>query len=342
MNGDGAGDLIIGASGAANFNVTGTVFIFAGGPSLSGTRALSPAMQANYRLLSNQDTSTFGNTNALAAGQLNGAGPADIAVGEANATVAGRAQAGAVYVFFGRTNFPALWNLGVLSASLTIWGPAPGAGLGKVVIADVNGDGQPDLIARSLTTTYAFLGPLAPGVIDLAADASHTLVGGLADGPLAAGDLDGDGRAEIMAGSGAQVVVIQASPASVRATFTGVNASALRALDWNGDGMADLVIGDRSAERAFIVFGRAGLSGTSAIADRADWIIYGEHPGDQFGYSLASGDLDGDGGADLVIGSRTHVVDDHPLPHFDDAGAVYVFYGAAGPRRLWLPLVAKN
>ncbi len=179
-------------------------------------------------------------------------------------------------------------------------------------------------------------------MIDLASDASHTLVSGLADGPLGAGDLDGDGQAEVIAGSGAQVLVIQASPASVRATFTGVNASALRALEWNGDGKADLVIGDRSAERAYVVFGRAGLTGTSAMQDRADWIIYGEHAGDQFGYSLASGDLDSDGGADLVIGSRAHVVADHPLPHFDDAGAVYVFYGVAGPRRLWLPLVARN
>ena len=342
INGDGAGDLLIGASGAANFHVTGTVFIFAGGPSLSGLRTLSPAMQANYRLLSDQDTSTFGGANALAAGQLNGAGPADIAVGEANATVAGRAQAGAVYVFFGGASFPSLWNLGVRSASLTIWGPAPNAQLGKVAIADVNGDTQPDLIARSITTTYVFLGPLARGVIDLGADASHTLLAGLADGPLAAGDLDGDGRAEIIVGSGPQVLVIQtnpASPASVRTTFTGVSASALTTLDWNGDGRADLIIGDRGAERAYVIYGRAGLTGTTAIEDRADWIISGGQAGDQFGYSLASGDLDGNRVADLIIGSRTHVVDDHPL-HFDDAGAVYVFYGA-GPRRLWLPVVSR-
>jgi hypothetical protein len=340
INGDGAGDLLIGASGAANFGVTGTVFILPGGPSLSGTRMLTTGAQANYRLVSDQNTSTFGNANALAAGQLNGSGPDDIAVGEANATVGGRNQAGAIYVFFGRTNFPAVWNLGVVSASLTIWGPAANAELGKVAIADVNGDGQPDLIARSITTTYVFLGPLSPGVIDLAADSSHTLLGGLADGPLAAGDLDGDGHAEVIVGSGTQVLVIQASPASVLTTFTGVSASALHTLDWNGDGKADLVIGDRSAERAYVYFGRSGLSGTTAIEDRADWIIYGEHVGDQFGYSLASGDLDGDGGEDLVIGSRSHVVGDHPL-HFDDAGAVYVLYGAPGSRRVFLPVVRK-
>ena len=338
INGDGQSDLIIGASGAPG--VTGTVFIFAGGPGLSGIRTLSPTMQANYRLVSDQNTSSFGNANSLAAGRLTSAGPADIAVGEPNATVAGRNQAGAVYVFFGRTNFPSLWNLGVVSASLTIWGPAPNAELGQVAIADVNGDGQPDLIVRSITTTYVFLGPLSPGVIDLAADSSHTLLAGLAAGPLAAGDLDGDGRAEVIVGSGTQVLVIQASPAKIQTTFTGVSASALETLDWNGDGKQDLVIGDRFAERAYVVFGRTGLTGTTDIEDRADWIIYGENPGDQFGYSLAAGDLAGDGGSDLVIGSRSHVVADHPL-HFNDAGAVYVFYGTAGARRLFLPLVKR-
>ena len=127
-------------------------------------------MQANYRILSDQNTSTFGAANALAAGQLDGAGAQDLAVGEANATVAGRANSGAVYVFLGSNSLPALWDMRALPASLAIYGPAANAGLGKVAIADVNGDGQPDLIARSINTLYVFNGPLSPGVIDLAVE----------------------------------------------------------------------------------------------------------------------------------------------------------------------------
>jgi hypothetical protein len=59
LNGDGKRDLIVGATGAANFGVTGTVFVFAGGATLSSTRTLSPTMQATYRIRSDQNTTTF-------------------------------------------------------------------------------------------------------------------------------------------------------------------------------------------------------------------------------------------------------------------------------------------
>ena len=52
--------------------------------------------------------------------------------------------------------------------------------------------------------------------------------------------------------------------------------------------------------------------------------------GDRFGFSISSGDLDADGTADLIIGSRMHNVANHTL-HFEDAGAVYVFYGVPAP-----------
>ena len=54
LNGDGPNDFIIGSAGGANGNIpiTGTVFVFTGGPTLTGTRTLSPTMQANWRFKS--------------------------------------------------------------------------------------------------------------------------------------------------------------------------------------------------------------------------------------------------------------------------------------------------
>jgi hypothetical protein len=343
IDGDNHQDLIIGASGAPEFNVLGSIYIFSGGSGLSGTRTLSPTLQADYRILADQNTGTFGGANALAAGQLDGTGADDIAVGDANATVSGRDSAGAVYVFAGGGGFPAAWDLQSQPASLAIYGPAANAELGKVAIADVNGDGKPDLIARSLSTVYVFYGPRAPGVIDLASQNADLTIGGLSDGRLAAGDVDGDGKADLVVGSGSQVRIYRGNTLNLMVTYSGVNASALYTLDWNSDGKADIVIGDQPNNRTFVVFGNATLAGLSNIVDVADWYITGELPGDQFGYSLGGGDLDGDGGLDLIIGSRSHVLNDRADPHFNDAGAVYVFYGIApSTRNIYMPVMLRN
>ncbi len=67
------------------------------------------------------------------------------------------------------------------------------------------------------------------------------------------------------------------------------------------------------------------------MKNAADRIITGEQAGDNFGFALGSGDLDADGGLDLIIGSRTHVLKTRADPHFNDAGKIYVFYGAPNP-----------
>jgi hypothetical protein len=328
LNGDGHQDLVIGASGAAGFNVLGSVFVFSGGSGLSGTRSLSPTMQANTRILANQNTGTFAGANALTAGQLNGAGPEDLAVGDAGATALGRDQAGVVHVFFGSQSLPATWDLKTTPSSLTIYGPAANAHLGEVASADINHDGVVDLVARSDSTVYVFFGPLASGTIDLASQQASLSAGGLAAGRLAAGDLNGDGKAEVIVGSANQVEVLAGGTLNLMATFTGLNATSLATLDWNADGKADLAIGDDLSNHAYVILGRAALSGTADILERADWVFSGAQPGEHFGFGLGSGDLDADGRADLIIGSRSHVLTNRSDPHFNDAGQVYVFYSS--------------
>jgi hypothetical protein len=333
LNGDGLRDLIIGSIGG-DINgqpVTGTVYVFAGGPSLEGTRTLSPTMQATYRFISSESTQSFGEKNSLAAGQLNGAGPEDLVVGELNGTGPNnRTNAGVVRVFFGSTNLPAVWDTGQQDASLTIYGPSANKQLGQVALADFNGDAKLDLIARTVDTVYVFYGPLNAGVIDLASTEADLSIGGFNAGPLAAGDVNGDHIAEIVVGDGNRVKVISGNSTSTMATFTNVNPSALHVVDWSGDGKGEVVIGESSKNRALVMIGGSAWIASADATDQANWIINGEKSTDQFGYSLSSGDFDADGGQDLILGSRSHTLNNRLDPHFNDAGAVYVLYGQPG------------
>ena len=346
LDGDGQRDLIIGSIGGDDNGkpITGTVYVFAGGAGLSGMRTLSPTMQATYRFLSSESTQSFGEANALAAGQLNGSGPADLVVGETNASgPSGHANAGAVRVYFGSNNLPPIWDTRILSASLTIYGPATDAQLGRVALADFNGDSRLDLIARSADTLYVFYGPLGSGVIDLAAGGAGFTLSGFSDGPLAAGDVNGDHLADAVLGDGNRVTIIRGNTASVMATLTSLAPSALHTLDWNLDGAADVAIGESTKNRVLVVFGGATISGIAEANERANWLINGEKPTDQFGYSLGAADLDADGAADLILGSRTYVLTARADPHFNDTGAVYVLYGGSGllPTRARLPLIVR-
>lgn len=352
LNGDGSRDLFIGASGAANFGITGTVFVFQGGAGLSGTKTLSPSMQATWRFRSGENTGTFGNKNSLATGKLSSDGIDDLVVAESGATgPGGHTQAGAIFIFFGSASPLTLWDVSVLSASVTIFGPATNSQLARVAVGDVNGDGKPDLIVRSATNAYVFYGPLAAGVIDLATTPADVTITGLNGDWLAAGDVDGDGKADIILGRSAEVDVVrggtlgatQTIGAAAWARFTGIAPTTLYSFDWNGDVKAEVLIGDTFSNRAFVIFGGASLANPVNIFDAASWIISGEKTGDQFGFSFGGADLDADGGLDLIIGSRTHTVANHPL-HFDDAGAVYVLYGGPGiglNQRIYLPVILR-
>ncbi len=160
------------------------------------------------------------------------------------------------------------------------------AGTPGAVLAgpDWSGDGVGDLAWVAEGVAHLIAGPL-PAAFS-AADAFET-VGADLDGSIAAGDLDGDGEADLAVGGGGSIHL--GSGAVIPGWDTDMR---LVAADLDGDGRAELVAGAAGEVRI--------LPGDAASADDALVVLAGPA---ELGRSLAAGDADGDGYGDLALGA---------------------------------------
>jgi hypothetical protein len=112
--------------------------------------------------------------------------------------------------------------------------------------------------------------------------------------------------------------------------------SSLAAADFDGDGDSDLAVGATgalvsaqvAAGRVYALEGGPGgiLAGTSQSFDQGRFGIPDDPETlDFFGRTLAAGDFDGDGFADLAVGLPE---EDLASPDREDAGVVHVLYGS--------------
>ena len=189
----------------------------------------------------------------------------------------------------------------------------------RTASADVDGDGVADLVAVTGPGT-----PLRVAVVS-GADGSVLVApfdpfGGAftGGGYVAAGDLDGDGKAEFVVtpdeGGGPRVTVFTRNADGttvVRADFLGIDDASFRGGaraavgDVNGDGTPDVVVaaGFGGGPRTAIFTGQSVLAGAPARLV-GDFFAF---PGSDAtnlrnGSFVAAGDIDGDGFADLVFG----------------------------------------
>jgi hypothetical protein len=245
VNGDGIPDIICGAGpgggpevvvyDGATGNMLYSFFALtgAGGVFGFGQSATVPSISSGGA------AAVFGFTGGLwvAAGDVTGAGYADIIVG------ADRGGAPQVQVFDGKT--------GALLQNFFAFAPFFKGGV-RVAAGDVNGDGRADIICAA----GAGGGPQ----VTIFDGATHAVLANFFAMPffftggvyVAAGDVNGDGKADIIAGAGAgagpQVTVFDGSTLAILDNFFAyppffTGGVRVGAKDVNGDGKADIVVG---------------------------------------------------------------------------------------------------
>ena len=177
-----------------------------------------------------------------------------------------------------------------------------------IAFGDIDGDGKMDLIATSLTTNST---PSMVSVFKNASSVGQVSFPSRTDltptsGPygVAVGDLDGDGKPDIVVTNflSNSISIFRNTSASGNISFapkvdvaTALAPHSVVIADIDGDGKVDIAV-TNTFSGSFSVFRNQSTNGSLAFATRADIASGSDLP-----FSLVAGDLDGDGKQDIVV-----------------------------------------
>ncbi|MFW6730722.1 MAG: beta strand repeat-containing protein [Synechococcus sp.] len=387
VNGDGLVDLIIGAPGRS-------YVVFGKSNSIAVNLSAIAAGSGGF-VINGQAPFDNSGVSVASAGDVNGDGLADLIVGAPGSDPPTGGNAGRSYVVFGKSSSSAI-DLSAIaggSGGFAINGLSAFENSGNSVASagDVNGDGLADLIVGAYRSdpasgynagrSYVIFGKsMGSGVSlsDIAAGIGGFVINGQSAfsnsgiSVAGAGDVNGDGFADLIVGSVSQagdgssrsyVVFGKANNSAVdlstiaagtggfalnaQAAFDSLGISVASAGDVNGDGLADLIVGaftsdpaaGSNAGRSYVVFGKTTSSPLNLYAVAAGYggfVINGQHAKDCSGRSIApAGDINGDGLADLFVGAYRS----NPGGRFN-AGRSYVVFGKSNNSEVNLSAIA--
>ncbi len=372
VDGDGLADLVIGAP-TANADAGRAYVIFGKADTLPVDLA-GIVGGGGGGFVINGVAETLGESVA-GVGDFDGDGLSDVVVG---GPTAGANDEGRAHVVFGSAS-PSPVDVATLAATgrgITLTGASIGDAAGQEVgsAGDANGDGLADVaVAAPLSNVngnnsgqvYVVFGRTSTNAISLAGYAGGYAIRGVDDLDQAgtvvegAGDMDGDGRADLLVtapfanvGDNFQgvsylvfgktddapvpLVDVHAGaggfsiPGQSAGDFSGTSGAGLGDID--GDGFADLAIGAVlsdyaavGAGRTWVVWGKddgVSVSLTDVATGVGGFALDGTIVSEESSWDLAGGgDIDGDGHRDLLVAARGS--DASAL----NAGRVYVVFG---------------
>ena len=317
INGDGIGDLLLGAANAPSSSGTrqaGRIYVLYGQredlPPLIDIATTEPDL-----LVFGEEAISHGGMEALGgalgttvrSGDINDDGIMDL-IGSARLTdVPGNMHVGKVYVWYGGPDLPKTFDLDWWRPDLLIIGDLLLGHSGYwTSSSDVNGDGIDDILEgcqRDIPTPTG-----RPGNIFVTY-----------------------GRRNF---EPYYVIDLQIRDADIK--FTGpkpydLTGFAVCSGDVNGDGIGDILAdvhpgdpqGRVNAGEMHVYYGRSDFPNQIVIQDTpGDFVVHGARPNDRLAYNNACQDVNGDGVKDILMGAINASPKDR-----GSAGAVYVVYG---------------
>lgn len=309
FNNDGFEDMVIGRDISDYYGTEShPLYIFRGKGNFYGNALIDLSTQSPDAVIYGE-TGSGNFANSLASGDVNHDGIPDLVMADSTFSPSGRSGAGAVYVLFGRTNFfdTPVYNLNSGDWDIKILGAQAGDDTG-----------------------------------------GYSLFAGLTSEGLACGDLNNDGIDDMAIGAhlanvsswsdAGKVFIVFGKSSFSHGTMIDLNTQSDSVVsgnetygelgtqvdigDINGDGIADLVLGEEYGSKGiftsegmiFAFWGRSSFPGSLSVSS-ANLTIKGAAAGDELGAAIALSDLNRDGIKDLASTAG------------GGAGKAYGFYG---------------